>query len=209
MPYYDKVEEYGDLNHRDVWEYELNLTREEVDRVIRHTWELQNIYSDYYFFTENCSYNALFLLEAGRPTLRLTDQFKRWVIPVDTVKAIEKAGLFSRTAYRPSSATKIKYLISLLDAERKRTVHEVVSEAITPDEMLIRYTNRQDQIIMLDLAAEYIQYLYTERSKAADEYATLFLLKTLRREARWVLPKNEYLTCRNPLTRRTAMGSIK
>jgi len=67
MPYYKKIQEYSDINQRDIWEYELNLTPDEIRRMIRHIKELDLIYTDYYFFDENCSYNLLFLLEAARP----------------------------------------------------------------------------------------------------------------------------------------------
>ena len=55
FPYYDKVEDYNDIDQRDIWEYPLALTEEEVLRMLLHLWELQSIYSYYYFFDENCS----------------------------------------------------------------------------------------------------------------------------------------------------------
>lgn len=73
LPYYAKVQEYSDLNQRDIWEYRLNLTEREVIRMMMHLAELDNIYSDYFFFDENCSYNLLFLLDVARPTLFLSD----------------------------------------------------------------------------------------------------------------------------------------
>ena len=79
-----------------------------------HVYELDSIYSDYYFFDENCSYDLLFLLDAGRPSLNLTDQMGSWVIPIDTIKAAKKHGLVSEAIYRPSKTTKIQYIASLL-----------------------------------------------------------------------------------------------
>jgi hypothetical protein len=76
MPYYLKVREYSDMENRDIWEYELNLSPEEVDRVLKHAWELGPIYFDYYFFDENCSYYLLELLETARPDLQLTRDFR-------------------------------------------------------------------------------------------------------------------------------------
>ena len=38
-----------------------------------HTHEMDKIYSDYYFFDENCSYDLLFLLDVARPWIGLTD----------------------------------------------------------------------------------------------------------------------------------------
>jgi hypothetical protein len=55
--YYAKLTEYSDLENRDVWEYELDLNDEEVDRMMAHTWELGATRFDYYFFDENCAYH--------------------------------------------------------------------------------------------------------------------------------------------------------
>ena len=75
-PYYEKVTEYNNIDHRDIWEYDLNFSEHEVLRMVMHMWELKDIYSDYYFFDENCSYDLLYLLEAARPSLELTDEFR-------------------------------------------------------------------------------------------------------------------------------------
>ncbi|MDO9080800.1 MAG: DUF4105 domain-containing protein, partial [Desulfuromonadales bacterium] len=65
LPYYEKLNDYSGVEHRDIWEYTLNLNPEESRRLMLHTWELQSISSDYYFFDENCSFMLLFLLEAA------------------------------------------------------------------------------------------------------------------------------------------------
>ncbi|MCK7512715.1 MAG: DUF4105 domain-containing protein [Desulfobacterales bacterium] len=67
LPYYAKLQEYSDVDHRDIWEYSLNLTEPEIRRMMLHIRELDAIASDYYFFDENCSYLLFSLLEAARP----------------------------------------------------------------------------------------------------------------------------------------------
>jgi hypothetical protein len=114
LPYYAKIQEYRDVNDRDIWEYPLNLEYEEVIRLLMHVYELDFIYSDYYFFDENCSYQLLFLLDAARPSLDLTNQFNLWVIPLDTIRVAKKSGLTTGNFYRPSKSTKIKHIASLL-----------------------------------------------------------------------------------------------
>lgn len=101
MPYYDKVREYNDLEHRDMWEYSLNLTTPEVERMLNHIWELQNIESSYYFLDENCSYNLMFLIEVARPELHLTDKAGFFVLPTDTVRSVMDAGIVEEVKYRP------------------------------------------------------------------------------------------------------------
>ncbi|NQU64070.1 MAG: DUF4105 domain-containing protein, partial [SAR324 cluster bacterium] len=48
-PYYLSVLSYNDIEQRDIWEYDLNFSQEEVDRLVRHLWELKKVYFDYYF----------------------------------------------------------------------------------------------------------------------------------------------------------------
>ncbi len=126
LPYYQKVAEYSDIDNRDIWEYPLHLTEEEVLRMLRHLWELQEIYSHYFFFDENCSYTLLFLLDAARPSLHLTDGFRLWVMPVDTIRAQEKKGIIDQAEYRPSKATRMEHIISLLDTDGQRLALSVI-----------------------------------------------------------------------------------
>ncbi len=126
LPYYVKVREYSDMENRDIWEYQLALTPEEIDRVLRHAWELGPTYFQYFFFDENCSYQLNALLQVARPQLDLTDRFRWWAIPTDTVRAItSQPGLVRRIVYRPSNATVIRRRIAVLDSAERKTVLEL------------------------------------------------------------------------------------
>lgn len=103
MPYFYKVREYSDFDARDLWEYNLDLTPAEVDMLVAHLWELGFTYFDYYFFTENCSYHMLSLLDVAAPRLNLLDRTRYWVIPADTIKTITRTpGLLKSVNFRPS-----------------------------------------------------------------------------------------------------------
>ncbi|HLF85907.1 MAG TPA: DUF4105 domain-containing protein [Nitrospiria bacterium] len=186
LPYYEKVKEYSDLEQRDIWEYQLNLSKEETERMTLHLWELKDLYSDYYFFDENCSYNLLFLLEAARPRVNLTDKFGLWVLPLDTIRVIEKNGLVEKIEYRPSMAAKIKQIASLLDSDSRE-----LALTIAVDESRLAETDlmeKDKKIRVLDLAAELIQYRYNKKVISKEEYIKRFL-KTL--EARSQLGRSE------------------
>ena len=102
-PYYLRAREYSDLENRDIWEYQLDLSPPEIEMVLAHAWELGSVRFDYYFFDENCSYHILSLLDVARPSLRLTDQFVWNTIPIDTVKsAMAIPGLVQQVRFRPS-----------------------------------------------------------------------------------------------------------
>jgi hypothetical protein len=175
LPYYQKVQEYNDINQRDIWEYHLNFTEDEVKKMVMHIWELQGIYSYYYFFDENCSYNILFLLEAGRPSLHLTDQFYGWVIPLDTIRMLERQGGIAASDYRPSKATKINYLASLLNREQQLQALELSRGNIDPEAISNQKISEQEKIRIIDLAIEYLQYVYVKKEIAKDRYTAIFL----------------------------------
>lgn len=175
LPYYAKLQEYSDLDQRDLWEYSLTFTREETIRSIMHVYELDGIASDYFFFDENCSYNLLFLLDAGRPSLALTDRTVPWVIPVDTIRKAEAAGLISRAVYRPSKTTRIQHLASLLDDGERRLARAAARGEAGPERILAAGMPRQDAIRTLDLAVEYLQYQYAKREVTQEVYTDRFL----------------------------------
>ena len=103
FPYYTKVQAYSNLESRDLWEYELHFTSDQINYFLRHLWELGGNYFDYLYFQENCSYHLLSLLEVANPELHLTDQFTFHVIPTETIKVVNsQPGLVSKRVYRPS-----------------------------------------------------------------------------------------------------------
>lgn len=117
-PYYETVKRYGDIEHRDIWEYELLLTPQEIERFQALLWELGSTYFDYYFFDENCSFYVLSLLDFVRPSLNLLSEFSYWVIPSDTLKLIQKReGLVGQVTYRPSLSSKLSVAADILDAD--------------------------------------------------------------------------------------------
>jgi hypothetical protein len=116
-PYYVKVKEYSDLENRDIWEYRLNFTQEEIDRLLEHAWELGQTRFDYYFFDENCAYHLLSLFEVARPSLRLTSKFRGWAIPVDTVRrVVGQGGLLAGVTYRPAANTRLRHRLARMSA---------------------------------------------------------------------------------------------
>lgn len=126
LPYYLKVREYGDLENRDLWEYELDFTPEEVDRVLRHAWELLPAYFAYFFFDENCSYHLLGLLQVARPELELSEPFRLWALPSDTVRAVvREPRLVRKVVYRPANSTIIERRIAGLSAEERRMARDL------------------------------------------------------------------------------------
>ncbi len=175
LPYYEKVKEYNDMEQRDIWEYELNFSEVELERMVMHIWELKDIYSQYYFLDENCSSNILFLFEAARPSLHLTDRLGWWVIPIDTVRLAREQGLVSGTIYRPSRATVINHIASRLSPDLRRKATYMADGRIGPEDALVDGISINEQTAVLDLAAELTQYYYAKKEMSKDDFQERFL----------------------------------
>ncbi|MBJ6725991.1 DUF4105 domain-containing protein [Geomonas sp. Red875] len=175
LPYYLKVKEYSDLEHRDMWEYPLKLSQPEVRRMLAHLWELQKIYSDYYFFDENCSYNLLFLIDAARPELRLTDKTGLWVLPSDTIDLARAAGVLGPAHYRPSQGTKIRRIAAGLDAPTREAAYRIARAELSPQAVRNLPVSAEERRQSLDLAAEFLQFRFAREEIGKEAYSRNYL----------------------------------
>jgi hypothetical protein len=128
VPFYLKVREYNDYESRDLWEYELDLTREQVSMVLAHIWELGSNYFDYFYLSENCSYHILGALQVANPRLRLVEHAGWPVIPAETVKLVQQAGLVKSVHYRPSNRTQFRTRLGQLSGPEREMLDALVAD---------------------------------------------------------------------------------
>jgi len=162
LPYYVKVREYSDLENRDLWEYELDLSPEELERVLRHAWELLPAYFEYYFFDENCSYHLLALLQVARPDLELTAPFRLWALPVDTVRALtDRPGLVKRIVYRPARSTIIAERLARMQPEERRMARDLGLGTLNADAVALRALPPERAARVVEAGYDYLNYRRT------------------------------------------------
>ncbi|RON58099.1 Lnb N-terminal periplasmic domain-containing protein [Pseudomonas frederiksbergensis] len=158
VPYQEKLSEYRSLENRDLWEYRLNLTQQETERMVEHVWELKQIQFDYFFFDENCSYRLLELLQVARPSLRLTEQFPLTAIPTDTVKAVKEAGLVESIQYRPSRERELLSRAQPLNPEEQQWVLKVSADQKQLQAPEFKAQPRDRQALIVDAAYRLERY---------------------------------------------------
>ncbi|MGD9699585.1 DUF4105 domain-containing protein [Acinetobacter haemolyticus] len=161
MPYYRKVKEYGDLESRDLWEYELSLTPDETRFLVQHIWEMKHVSFPYYFVSDNCAYSLLGLLDLVRPALNLKQQFKVAAIPVETIKAIERQGLVKETIYRPALETQLLSQARQHGKSLAKVAHQVAfAEPIEMSRQMEAYQDL-DKAKILEMAYDdlYLQFI--------------------------------------------------
>jgi hypothetical protein len=173
IPYYLKVQEYRDIENRDIWEYRLNFSPKQIDRLLMHAWELGNAYFDYFFFKENCAYHILSLLEVADPSLRLTERFHFWTIPADTIRLLVKnQGLVGEVSYRPARSTQLKRKRETLSQKERQWITQLVEDpSVSQHEEFLAFST-EEQASLLDVASDFLRYQSLTDKDKAEKYKT-------------------------------------
>ena len=108
MPYYVKVQEYNNAESRDLFEYPLTLTDDEVDSFMAMLWEVGPYGIRYWYMDENCSYVLLAMIAASKPELDVVDHFPGVVSPKDTLLVLKPTRILGTPVRRPSAMTRFK-----------------------------------------------------------------------------------------------------
>lgn len=160
LPYYEKIKEYRDSEERDIWEYDLDLNPQEMQQMMRHIWEIHDTYSWYYFFTENCSYNMLWLIEVAREEVHTREYFSYQVIPPETIHAIVKEGIVQKHHYRPARRSKLLAYEKHLQADEVDDVFALARDTISIQKYLAKDKTNQTKMYTLEASSEFIEYDY-------------------------------------------------
>ncbi len=151
-PYFLKVQEYSNFESRDLWEYQLSLTKEEVLNMLTHIWELEtNTFINYYFKDENCAFQLLALIEAIKPEWDLIDKFSFYVMPAQSVRVLaEQPGAVSEVTQRLSLNKRLNRQIVKLNINQRQQFDKIISDTVEPKEIT--------DIQSLEVAALYFSY---------------------------------------------------
>ncbi len=199
LPYYDKLKEYRDTENRDIWEYDLNLTKEETLRMFEHIWEIKDVRSSYFFFTDNCSYEMLWLIEVARPSVHLRKHFFFDVIPLETVHVAKQEGLLEKTSYHPSKRSIIEAYKSVLPYRAIILAKQLAKAKSTPTELLQSHYNEDIKRYTLEAAIELTQYYYQKGELKKERYLDIFHTLTSTRASLGRTKKVTPKTPPNPL----------
>lgn len=168
LPYYAKTNEYSHMEYRDIWEYKLNLSKEETDQFVRHVWETKETFFDYFFFDENCSYRLLGLLDASSERIDVTDDFTFTAMPVDTIRALQKRGIVAAKEYRPSAASKMEHKSAQVSEQVLVGAKKLVEQQYEIPFVLADLTE-QEKTQSLEVAYAYARYLAVKKKQANPE----------------------------------------
>jgi hypothetical protein len=172
VPYYYKIREYNDYEFRDIWDYDLGLNKEQISRIVDHIWEMGSIQFDYFYFTENCSYHILGLLNVAYDEVDILKGLSSlYVLPIDTVKEMKKLGLINDRKVRVSAYGRLLKETEGFSTEKLNKVKEVAQDTSQVEKITKKY-NDKDAADLLDASITALDYLKAEKILLNDKKTT-------------------------------------
>ena len=166
-PYYDVINLYNNIENRDIWEYELDFSDDELELFVAHVWEMKNAKIRYYFATKNCSYVLLLMLEAIKPELDLSSGFGFYVAPLDTLKRVDDVSGFIKSAnYRPSRQSKLNYRAEQMNKNQYKAFIDIIKK----DKVDLSKLSDDEKSDVLETAYQYVQYRYVDGAMELKDY---------------------------------------
>jgi hypothetical protein len=159
VPYFYKVREYDDFESRDLWSYDLGLDPAELEMLLAHLWELGTATFNYFYLSQNCSYQILTAIEAAAPRFSITEKLPFYVIPADTIRQMLKTpGLVTRISHRASARSQFDALASGFSMPEMDALQRMVIQRdilLPPVELAVESRAR-----VLDSALGFVDYRF-------------------------------------------------
>ena len=173
IQFYFHNHNYGENENRDLWEYELDLSYDEVQLVVAHAWESMRQKFDYFFLDKNCAYRVadLFAVVEG---VDILPKNPLWVVPQSVIQKIGSAHrndkpLVKFVSFHPSRQSRLYKRYSGLDEKEQAVVGEVVSNIDYLDYKDFENIGLVSRQRILDVLLDYYQYIRESQELDKDE----------------------------------------
>jgi hypothetical protein len=172
-PFYQVAEKYLVLEQRSLVEYRLNLSPDEIRRLLLYAYELAGAEIDYNFFTANCTTELIPLLRVARPSLPNDSRFLGVLLPADAISQLEEGEVVSQITHNTALAESLYEAYRTLPFESRRAFRRLNRSKDKP-EYLRQLAEQTDDIdILADLVAGRYAILFKRQQRPPDDFAAV------------------------------------
>lgn len=162
QPFFRHMAKYGEEDLRDVWEYELNLSDEQIKIILAHTWELQKADLTYYFFRKNCAYQIAKLIALVSPA-RLIPKLLPWTMPYNVFSKLAKARingepLVRDIRYHPSRRSRFHQRYFALSDTDRSFFSSYVTGDVTLNSEIFDQRSMSSKLDLIDVLIDYFEF---------------------------------------------------
>jgi len=115
-PYHKQIEQYTKDKNRNIWEYSLDLNKEQIKLLSYHFWELKNVDITYYFTGYNCATIVDDMLNIVSKSSK-KNSFNLWLTPKDVIKKATIHNLIKDTKVRNNTTLDKNPILSQNDSQ--------------------------------------------------------------------------------------------
>lgn len=207
LPQYRRIRNYAENEGRDLWEYQLNLSKSEIHDLLLHLYEIRGQEFDYYFLDENCSYRLLSAIATVKPELELLSGFDAYAIPIDTVKTLDKVNLIKGVEFWPSATRELYHYSDQIPRKHRQLAIDIAQgqapvNSIESESLSI---SLQAKAKILYLAARYSSLLINKGTKDRKKSKQVFHAITKHRLT--LNEKTEWSPLQTPTDPKSTHGS--
>ena len=153
---------YNESELRDLWEYRLALSEQQITLLAAHLWELNNAEFDYYFFKQNCAYQLVKLLELiiDKPLLA---PYKVWSMPFDVIMMLDQLDqqnqVISQVVFHGSRQQALYQKWAQLSPVEQSQIHTILADETAQPGAILATMPAQSSIRIIDTLYDYFAYL--------------------------------------------------
>jgi hypothetical protein len=162
--FYTKLQEYGAIENRDMWVYDLDLDKSQLEQFQNHLWELSQYSKESYAFAnKNCSVSIYNALAAVHPDLDFIGGNTLYVLPLNTIQKI--LSVSKSHSYIPSLREKIRQNYLKLKSDDKIQFENFISNPAD--------NHQKENIEVLEIKLDYFEFLKTKSKGTLSAEDTL------------------------------------
>ena len=126
MPYTIKDNEYRAGEFRDLLNFSLNLTKDEINNIMLHLYEIKKTKEEYFFLNHNCSSEVIKLIDIAKYDSKLNDKLKRLVIPIDIIYILKNNNYIEKITIQNSKLKQFYNSINRFNDKEKDILFKII-----------------------------------------------------------------------------------
>ncbi|MEI8595252.1 DUF4105 domain-containing protein [Photobacterium sp. Hal280] len=168
-PYQESLNFYKDIEGRNVFEYQLDISEKTKQLIQLHLWELKETRIDYFFHNQNCASISLNLLAIANP--ELMKHRRDWLSPLDVIQLASQHHMIQQTSITPSTGWKLR----AYGANQQDSTKQSLLDQLSKGDLQTRFNGTdvpaEEQFLTWEFTQAMNQYLLDNGSITPESYS--------------------------------------
>lgn len=149
--------------NRDMWNYELALTPDDLQLLALHVWEIAGKKFSYFFLSRNCAWRLAELLELVIPVDLRHGADETWYVPVELFNRLESAQrqgtpTYHEVRFQASAQRQLVDRLSQLTPDERVAFNRFVTAGDTQTESILATLSAEQALRVLDVVMDWTNW---------------------------------------------------